>query len=110
MARIQKREYKKVTALRALFPREITVRVHRSEDGGFWVEILRFPGCVTQGDTFSELIEMINDALRTYFEVPSKYLPFMPTYLPSIGTAQRFDAFPRSRATGNLKLNTIAAS
>jgi predicted RNase H-like HicB family nuclease len=31
--------------------------IHKAEEGGFWAEIPAIPGCVTQGDTLSELIK-----------------------------------------------------
>ena len=77
-----KKQTIEVNKLRGLFPRGITVHVNRSMDGGFVATIKTFPGCVTQADSFSELIDMVNDAVRTYFEIPKKYLPHMPTYLP----------------------------
>ena len=80
--------------MRALFPESLHMDVRRSKDGGFVAVIKTFSGCVTQADSFSELIDMVNDAVRTYFEVPEKYLAFMPTYLPPLKEAQRFDVFP----------------
>jgi predicted RNase H-like HicB family nuclease len=67
-----------------LFPTEIDVSVSRSELGKYWAEIITFPNCFTEADSFSGLIEMINDAVRTYFEIPKKYLSFMPNYISPI--------------------------
>ncbi len=78
--------------------------MRRSKDGGFVAIIKTFSGCITQADSFSELIEMVNDAIRTYLEVPKKYLPFMPTYLPPLKEAQRFDVFPITATTTEVKL------
>jgi predicted RNase H-like HicB family nuclease len=36
--------------------------IHKAEEGGFWAEIPAIPGCVTQGDTLSELIKNIHEA------------------------------------------------
>lgn len=63
--------------------------MRRSEDGGFAAEILSYPRTFTEANTFSELIEMVNDALYTYFDVPEKYVSFMPTYLPSLDSSVR---------------------
>ncbi len=93
----------KIIELRALFPREITASVQRSEDGGFVAEVLTYPGMFTEGETFSELLEMINDAVYTYFEVPENLLSFMPTYLPSVKEAGELVGFPVR--TGGEKIN-----
>jgi predicted RNase H-like HicB family nuclease len=34
-----------------------------TEDGGYWVECPDIPGCVSQGDTIEEALEMIKDAI-----------------------------------------------
>ena len=39
------------------------------EDGGYTARVLEFPGCISGGDTASEAIEMIDDALRLVIEV-----------------------------------------
>jgi len=45
-------------------------------------KVTTFSGCFTVGDTVLELIDMVNDAVRAYLDVPREYLPFMPVYLP----------------------------
>ena len=104
MVRLTKEDIKKINNYRNLFPCEIVVKILRSEDGGFAAEITEFPRCYTEADTFAELIEMINDAIMTYFEVPDKYISYMPTYLPTIKTAQKFNAFPVFKIEEELKL------
>lgn len=94
MAEITLQEQKKIEYFRKLFPKSIEVKVNLSEEGGYWVEILTFPGCFTQAETFAELIEMVNDAVVTVLEVPRKYLSYMPTYMPPLSLAQRFNIFP----------------
>lgn len=104
MGKLTKKNIKEINSYRSLFPREIVVKILRSEDGGFAAEITEFPRCYTEADTFAELIEMINDAIKTYFEVPDKYNSYMPTHLPTIETAQKFDAFPVFKTEEELKL------
>ncbi len=36
--------------------------IREAEEGGFWAEIPSIPGCVTQGETFEELLENIYEA------------------------------------------------
>jgi predicted RNase H-like HicB family nuclease len=33
------------------------VIIHQAEEGGYWAEILTIPGCLTQGDSWEELIK-----------------------------------------------------
>jgi predicted RNase H-like HicB family nuclease len=94
MQKLTPKDRTKIRELRAQFPEEISVRILRSQDGGFCAEITTLPGCFTQAGTFSELIDMINDCVRTYFEIPGEYLTYMPTYLPSLKMAQTFNTFP----------------
>ena len=39
------------------------------EDGGYVVECLTLPGCVSQGDTVEEALSMIRDAIRGHLAV-----------------------------------------
>jgi predicted RNase H-like HicB family nuclease len=41
----------------------LTVIVHRAEEGGYWAEIPAIPGCASQGDTFVELVDNLHDAV-----------------------------------------------
>jgi len=38
--------------------------IHNAEEGGYWAEIPAIPGCVTQGDSFEELLENIYEAVE----------------------------------------------
>jgi len=39
------------------------------EDGGYMVMIEELPGCLSQGDTYEEALEMIEDAKKGWLEV-----------------------------------------
>ncbi len=91
MKKLTQKDHKKIQELRARLPQKLSVRILRSEDGGFCAEIATLPGCFTQANTFSELIDMLNDCIRTYFEIPEEYLTYMPTYLPPLKMAQTFN-------------------
>lgn len=87
-----------------LFPHEVAVEVLKN-DGGFIAEVKTYPGLATEASSFSELIEMVNDAIRTYLEIPEKYLPFMPSYTPPVSQAKNLDVFPRKKGISlNLEL------
>lgn len=104
MRKLTKKDILKIKELRNDFLRAIDVRVSRSEDGGFVARILSFPGCITQGDTLSELVEMVNDCVKTYLDIPTRYFSFMPTYLPPVGIAHDLDMFPAPRGDKKLKM------
>jgi predicted RNase H-like HicB family nuclease len=74
-------QVKKIKELHNLFPKEINV-LTRKDDGTYCAEVKTFKGCFTQADTVLELIDMVNDAVRTYLDVPIEYVIFMPLYLP----------------------------
>ncbi len=95
MKKLTLKDKNNILKLRGLFPREIEVRIQRSEDGGFFAEILKFDGQLyTEAETFSELIEMVNDAVITYLEIPKRHISFMPSYTPPLKAAQEFGVFP----------------
>jgi predicted RNase H-like HicB family nuclease len=45
-----------------------TVHLDPAEEGGYVVTVPALPGCMTQGDTFEEAMEMAADAIRCYLE------------------------------------------
>lgn len=101
---MKKEEIKEINRFRALFPREIRVGVVRSENGDFVAQINTFRGLFTEGSNFSELIEMVNDAVKTYYEVPEKFIPYMPNYIPPLEVAQLLDVFPVTNVRKNIVL------
>lgn len=104
MAGLTKKDIKEINRLRALFPDDITVFVRASEDGGLVCEIRTFPGCFTQGENLFDLVQMINDAVYTYLDIPQKYLAYMPSYSPSVKMAHDFSGFPLPTKNIRLKL------
>ena len=48
-----------------------TIEVHKDESDGepaYVARIVELPGCITQADTFEELEEMVQDAMRAWIE------------------------------------------
>ncbi len=77
--KLSEKEAAEAKRLISLFPSEIVVKISHAEEGGFCAEIfIEKDKLLTQGETVSELIEMINDAVRTYFEVPASLVSLMP--------------------------------
>lgn len=49
-----------------------TVIFEPAEEGGYVVSVPALPGCVSEGDTFEEAVEMIKDAMKGYLAVLKK--------------------------------------
>jgi predicted RNase H-like HicB family nuclease len=45
-----------------------TVLLEREEDGGYVVSVPALPGCVSQGDTRSQALANIREAMELYIE------------------------------------------
>ena len=43
---------------------KLKVIVHEAEEGGYWAEVPSIPGCVTQGESFDELLSNIYEAVE----------------------------------------------
>ncbi|MGI9175318.1 MAG: type II toxin-antitoxin system HicB family antitoxin [Rhodothermales bacterium] len=43
--------------------------IHEAEEGGYWAEVPSIPGCVTQGDTFEELLTNLYEAVEACLSV-----------------------------------------
>lgn len=48
---------------------KIKAIVHQAEEGGYWAEVPALPGCITEGDTWDELIDNLQDAIEGWLEV-----------------------------------------
>lgn len=43
---------------------KLKVIIHVAEEGGYWAEVPSIAGCVTQGETFDELLGNIYEAVE----------------------------------------------
>jgi len=43
---------------------KIKIVVHEAEEGGYWAEVPAIPGCVSQGETFEELLQNLYEAIE----------------------------------------------
>ncbi len=43
--------------------------IHSAEEGGFWAEVPALPGCVSEGETFEEILINIREAAEGWLEV-----------------------------------------
>ena len=54
---------------------KLKVIVHDAEEGGYWAEVPAILGCVTQGDTFEELLANLYDAIEGCLSVDLEDVP-----------------------------------
>lgn len=53
---------------------KLKVIVHEAEEGGYWAEVPALPGCVSQGETFDEVISNVREAAEGWLEVVDEKL------------------------------------
>lgn len=53
---------------------KIKAIIHEAEEGGYWAEVPALPGCVTQGETWEEVMENIQEAIEGWLEVANESL------------------------------------
>jgi len=51
---------------------KIKVVVHEAEEGGYWAEVPAIPGCVSQGETFEELLQNLYEAIEGCLSIDIK--------------------------------------
>lgn len=51
---------------------KLKVLVHTAEEGGYWAEIPALPGCVSEGDTWDEMLANIREAAEGWLEVSAE--------------------------------------
>ncbi len=57
---------------------KLKVVIHKAEEGGFWAEVPSIPGCVTQGDTWEELLQNIYEATDACLSVETEDIELKP--------------------------------
>ena len=58
---------------------KLKVIIHKAEEGGYWAEVSGIPGCVTQADTFEELVPNIYEAVEGCLSVDMEKIDISPT-------------------------------
>ncbi len=67
MARLKPRDKLKIVKDNIEYEFEV------AQDGGYAVSIPELPGCVSEGSTFEEAMEMIHDAMEGWLLVAAKH-------------------------------------
>jgi predicted RNase H-like HicB family nuclease len=57
---------------------KFTVGVYRAEEGGYWAECPELPGCLTQGETMTEVRKNAREAILLYLETLAERVPAPP--------------------------------
>lgn len=50
--------------------RAIIHTVPEHEGGGYWAEVPVLPGCVTQGETYDDIMRNIHEAVEGWLSIP----------------------------------------
>lgn len=66
---------------KALLPQVLRIELNNAEEGGYWAKTVDIP-CYSQGETLSELFEVLTKAIYAFYDVPEKLIPELGTYLP----------------------------
>lgn len=48
------------------------VVIHKAEEGGYWAEVPSIAGCVSQGETYDEVIQNVQEAIEACLSVDIK--------------------------------------
>jgi len=56
-----------------LIEEEIVFQFEEAEEGGYVVSVPDLPGCISEGDTFEEALEMIKDAMSGWLLVAQEH-------------------------------------
>ncbi len=83
------------------FPEKLAVDLFRSKEGGICAKIKINDDILrTEAESLPELIEMVNDAVYTYFEVPEQLISKVPTYIPPVEAVQGVNLYPKWSCKG----------
>jgi predicted RNase H-like HicB family nuclease len=55
---------------------KVKVMIYEAEEGGYWAQVPALPGCLTQGETYEELLANLREAIEGYLLcTPGDYAP-----------------------------------
>ncbi len=84
--------------LRALLPEKLSIELHKAEEGGYWAKTIEI-SCSAQGETLSELFDVLTKAVYAYFDAPEELISEFGSYLPVETVRARFKEQKPSRYT-----------
>ena len=80
--------------LKSVLPEKLAVRLHKAEEGGYWAKTIEI-SCFAQGETLSELFNILTRAIYAYYNVPEKFIDEFGTYLPIASFKKSVDKTPQ---------------
>src|SRR3989338_2737565 len=66
---------------KAVLPENLNIKLNRAEEEGYWAKTIEIP-CYSQGETLSELFDVLTKAIYAYYNVPEKLIPELGSYIP----------------------------
>ncbi|NCC51763.1 MAG: type II toxin-antitoxin system HicB family antitoxin [Spartobacteria bacterium] len=48
--------------------------IHSAEEGGYWAEVPALPGCVTQGESLTEIEANLKEAIELWFDAADEVI------------------------------------
>ncbi len=66
---------------KAVLPENLNSKLNKAEEGGYWAKTVEIP-CYSQGETLSELFDVLTRAIYAYYNVPEKLISELGTYIP----------------------------
>ena len=76
---------------------KLKIVVHQAEEGGYWAEVPAIAGCVSQGESFDELLRNIREAVEGCLSVDLLDIPVSDTDRVYEGGRCRPNLSPRPR-------------
>lgn len=62
-----------------IYTMKLKVVIHTADEGGFWAEVPSIPGCVSQADSFEELLPNIYEAVEGCLSVDIDHIDLTPS-------------------------------
>lgn len=75
--------------LRALLPDTLKISMHKAEEGGYWAKVTDIP-CLSQGETLSELFNVLTMSIYAYYDIPEKFISEFGSYYPVSSVREQF--------------------
>ena len=66
---------------KALLPESFHIELNKAEEGGYWAKTKEIP-CYSQGETLTELFNVLTKAIYAFYDVPEKLIKELGTYIP----------------------------
>ncbi|MBP0028197.1 type II toxin-antitoxin system HicB family antitoxin [Roseofilum sp. Guam] len=58
---------------------KIKAIIHEAQEGGYWAEVPALPGCITEGESWEEVMDNLQEAIMGWLEVANESSPIQET-------------------------------